>query len=154
MAHERLGDLPFIGEDLGTITPAVRFLVALTGFPGMDVVQFYNEDVRQGYMPAPGKICYPSTHDTQTLVGWIREKWPYDNTEHVYRELMGRCIHSSADVVIVSLQDVLVLGDEARMNVPGVSEGNWNWRADADAVNASTQYLKQLAHDSGRALSK
>ncbi len=150
VAHERFGELPFIGEDLGTITPAVRFLVAATGFPGMDVVQFYNEDVRQGYEPAPGKICYPSTHDTQTLVGWIRSKWPYEHADDIYRELMGRCLHSSADVVIVPLQDILVLGDEARMNVPGVAENNWSWRADGDAVNASRQYLASLASDSGR----
>ncbi|MBR3316918.1 MAG: 4-alpha-glucanotransferase [Atopobiaceae bacterium] len=150
VAKKHFGALPFIGEDLGTITPAVRFLVATTGFPGMDVVQFYNEDVRQGYTPAPGKICYPSTHDTQTLVGWIRSKWPFEHTDDVYRELMRKCLHSSADVVIVPLQDILVLGDEARMNVPGVAENNWCWRADGDAVTASTQYLAQLARDSKR----
>ena len=150
VARERFGQLPFIGEDLGTITPAVRFLVATTGFPGMDVVQFYNGDVRQGYEPAPGKICYPSTHDTQTLVGWIRDKWPFEPADEVYRQLMASCLHSSANVVIVPLQDVLVLGDEARMNVPGVAENNWSWRADEDAVNASKQYLSSLAHDSGR----
>ena len=149
-AHERFGNLPFIGEDLGTITPAVRFLVATTGFPGMDVVQFYNEDVRRGYEPVPGKICYPSTHDTQTLVGWIKEKWPFEGMEHVYREVMSKCINSSANVVIIPLQDVLVLDDTARMNVPGTAEGNWSWRADEDAVNASRQYLASLARDSNR----
>ena len=71
VAYERFGALPIIAEDLGTITPAVRSLVAATGFPGMDVILFANEDVRQGYTPEPGKICYTSTHDTQTLVGWI-----------------------------------------------------------------------------------
>ena len=150
-ARERFGELPFIGEDLGTITPAVRFLVATTGFPGMDVVQFYNGDVRQGYEPAAGKICYPSTHDTQTLVGWIRDKWPYEHSDEIYRQLMRTCLHSSANVVIVPLQDVLVLGDEARMNVPGVAENNWCWRADANAVNASKQYLASLARDANRA---
>lgn len=149
-AHKRFGDLPFIGEDLGTITPAVRFLVAATGFPGMDVVQFYNEDVRQGYEPVTGKICYSSTHDTQTLVGWIKDKWPYEDFAHVYREIMHRCLDSSADVFITPLQDVLVLDDSARMNVPGVAENNWSWRADEDAVNASRQYLASLARDSGR----
>ena len=151
VAKERLGLLPFIGEDLGTITPAVRFLVALTGFPGMDVVQFYNEDVRQGYVPADGKICYPSTHDTQTLVGWIRDKWPFEHTDDVYREIIWRCMHSAADVVIVPLQDILVLGDEARMNVPGVAANNWSWHADGNAVAASVQYMAQLARESGRA---
>ena len=149
-AHKRFGDLPFIGEDLGTVTPAVRFLVAATGFPGMDVILFADEDVRQGYTPKPGKICYSSTHDTQTLVGWIKSKWPYDDVEHVYRELMGRCLDSAADVVIAPLQDVLVLDDSARMNVPGVAEDNWSWRADGDSVNAVHAYLYSMARDSGR----
>ena len=150
VAQERFGQLPFIGEDLGTITPAVRFLVASTGFPGMDVILFANEDVRQGYTPAPGKICYSSTHDTQTLVGWIKQKWPWDDPEHVYRELVSRCLDSSANVVIMPLQDILVLDDSARMNVPGVAENNWSWRADGDAVNAAKSYLSQLAIDSNR----
>lgn len=150
VAHEKFGALPFIGEDLGTITPAVRFLVAATGFPGMDVIQFSNEDVRQGYTPAPGKICYSSTHDTQTLLGWIKDRWPHERPEHVYRELMARCLYSSAEVVIVPLQDVLVLDDEARMNVPGTAEGNWCWQADEEPVGASVQYLAGLAVESGR----
>ena len=150
VAHERFGALPFIGEDLGTVTPAVRFLVATTGFPGMDVILFANEDVRQGYTPTPGKMCYTSTHDTQTLVGWIMSKWPYENKEDVYRELMGRCLNSQADVVMTPLQDVLELDDTARMNVPGVAENNWSWRADGNSVNASKQYLASLARDSNR----
>ncbi|MBR3224702.1 MAG: 4-alpha-glucanotransferase [Atopobiaceae bacterium] len=150
VARERFGNLPFIGEDLGTITPAVRFLVSTTGFPGMDVILFANEDVRQGYTPADGKICYTSTHDTQTLVGWIKSKWPYDKFDDVYRELMWRCMNSSANVVMTPLQDVLVLDDDARMNVPGVAENNWNWQADLDSVVAAKQYLSSLARDSGR----
>jgi 4-alpha-glucanotransferase len=149
-AHERFGDLPFIGEDLGTITPAVRFLVATTGFPGMDVIQFADEDVRQGYTPTPGKICYSGTHDTQTLMGWINVKWPYDDKQHVYRELMARCLNSTAEVVITPLQDVLVLDDSARMNVPGTATGNWSWCASEGDVNAARQYLASLARDSGR----
>ena len=149
-AYKRFGALPFIGEDLGTVTPAVRFLVAASGFPGMDVILFANEDVRQGYTPEPGKLCYTSTHDTQTLVGWIKSKWPFDHTEYVYRELMDRCLHSNANVVITPLQDVLVLDDSARMNVPGTAEGNWDWRAEEDAVAASQQYLASLARDSNR----
>jgi 4-alpha-glucanotransferase len=150
VAQERFGNLPFIGEDLGTITPAVRFLVATTGFPGMDVILFANEDVRYGYTPVPGKICYTSTHDTQTLLGWIKSKWPFDDSQHLYRELVAKCLGSNADVVIMPLQDILVLDDEARMNVPGTAEGNWSWKAQEDAVNAAQQYLASLARDAGR----
>ena len=51
---------------------------------------------------------------------------------------------------MLALQDVLMLGDEARMNVPGVAEGNWSWRADYDDVAASTNMLDELARESGR----
>ena len=149
-AHERFGDLPFIAEDLGTITPAVRFFVATTGFPGMDVVQFYDRDVRQEYTVLPNKICYTGTHDNQTLMGWIKSRWPRDNHEGIYADVMGKCLNSAADVVIVPLQDILVLDDSARMNVPGVASGNWKWRADEDSVLASKHYLASLARDSGR----
>ena len=149
-AHERFGDLPFIAEDLGTITPAVRLFVAGTGFPGMDVAQFYDFDIRQGYDVQRDRIAYSGTHDNQTLLGWIKDRWPYENHEVLHTEIMGRVLDSAAGVAIVPLQDVLVLDDSARMNVPGVAGGNWNWKADADLVAASKHYLAALARDHGR----
>ncbi|MDQ9890844.1 4-alpha-glucanotransferase, partial [Acinetobacter baumannii] len=68
-AHERFGELPFIAEDLGLLTPAVRSLVASCGFPGMDVLEFADYDVRDTIAPHEGKILYTSTHDTSTLLG-------------------------------------------------------------------------------------
>lgn len=150
--HRHFGDLPFIGEDLGVVTPAVRMLVASTGFPGMDVVQFYNGDVRQGYTPARGKICYTGTHDTQTLMGWVKSRFQGDNPDLLFYDLMKKCLNSSADVVMVPLQDVLSLDDSARMNMPGVAEGNWTWQADLGSVEASRTFLAELARDSDRAL--
>ena len=150
VAHQQLGDLPFIGEDLGTITPAVRFLVAATGFPGMDVVLFHNGDPMQGYAPAPGKICYTSTHDTQTLLGWTKSRYGEKDADVCYFKLMEACVNSAADVVMTPLQDVLALDDSARMNVPGVATDNWSWVADADAVEESKAYLAKLAAGGAR----
>lgn len=152
VAQRELGDLPFIGEDLGTITPAVRALVACTGFPGMDVVLFTNGDPREGYTPAPGKICYTSTHDTQTLLGWVKTRYGQDEetSERTFFDLMHAALDSPADVVIMPLQDVLALDDRARMNVPGKAEGNWSWRADEAQVDASSHFLARLAKDSKR----
>ncbi len=147
--REKMGQLPFIGEDLGTITPAVRFLVATTGFPGMDVVLFSNGDPLQGYVPEPGKICYTSTHDTQTLLGWCKSRYGND-ADRAYWELVQKCLNSPADVVIMPLQDVLALDDSARMNVPGVAEDNWSWQATVDQVQGSKANLLRLAKDSGR----
>ena len=56
------------------------------------------------------------------------------------------------DVVIMPLQDVLLLGNDARMNVPGVAEGNWTWQADAADVEAAAAWLRELADESGRAV--
>ena len=157
-AYKKFGPLPVIAEDLGTITPAVRALVSTTGFPGMDVVQFFDGDVREGYEPKPDKLVYTSTHDTQTLLGWARERFGLfsddGETALLARDLATKiarsCLASEADVVMLALQDVLMLGDEARMNVPGVAEGNWSWRADYDDVAASTNMLDELARESGR----
>ena len=157
-AYEKFGPLPVVAEDLGSITPAVRALVSATGFPGMDVVQFYDGDVRDGYDPAPGKLVYSSTHDTQTLLGWTRERFGLrasdDDTRmrarQLAEEILERCLATPADVVVVPLQDVLMLDDTARMNVPGVAEGNWSWRADYDDVAKSVVALHGLAERSDR----
>ncbi|WP_455026343.1 4-alpha-glucanotransferase [Olsenella uli] len=159
-AAERFGQLPVVVEDLGTVTPAVRALVAATGFPGMDVVQFYDGDPCDSYVPQPHKMVYSGTHDTQTLVGWCAERYGSGpdadgaasaaDVERA-RRLLDVTLATSADVAIVPLQDVLLLDDRARMNVPGVAEGNWSWQADAEALAASSEFLTSLAEGSGRA---
>ena len=160
VARRRFGQLPFVAEDLGTITPAVRALVAATGFPGMDVIQFSDEDVRQGYHPKPEKVVYSSTHDTSTLLGWCQERFEEDDpdgqgfvvrSQSMARGLLDECLDTDAEVVMVPLQDVLMLDDGSRMNVPGVAEGNWSWQARQADVEASAELLKELAERSGRA---
>ena len=125
------GKLPLIAENLGTITPAVRALVARAGFPGMDVIQFNDGDVRAGYAPVDNAIAYMGTHDTQTLVGWCETKFKLSREEAIdlASQLMARTIAQESGVVMLQLQDALLLGDEARMNVPSVAAGNWAWQA-------------------------
>lgn len=137
--HEELGDLPIIAEDLGSITPAVRGMVATVGCPGMDVLQFNDGDVRQGYVPAPGKIAYTSTHDTNTLLGWCEERFGDQDDVALAKDLIHKVMDSSADVAIFPLQDVLGLGGDARMNVPGVADGNWSWQARQADIDASVE---------------
>ncbi len=163
-AYKKFGPLPVIAEDLGSITPAVCALVSETGIPGMDVIQFADHDVRQGYVPTPGKMVYTSTHDTNTLLGWVEKSFfGCDTTagqdiapqelERAYataRELRGRCLASAADVVIVPLQDAMMLDDSARMNTPGVADGNWSWKADPEALQVARAVLTELAAKSGR----
>ena len=144
-AYEKFGPLPVLVEDLGIITPQVRQLVAEAGFTGMDVVQFFDGDPLQWWTPKPGKACFTSTHDTQTLVGFAKERYGEEAAERVADELLARVVRSDAPVAFVSLQDVLQLDDDARMNVPGTAGGNWKWQARQSDLNANFDRMKKLA---------
>ena len=146
VARKQLGPLPLIAEDLGVITPAVRALISATGFSGMDIVQFNDGDVRDGYEPRPGTIAFTGTHDNQTLLGWVKSRFGVDGDEarELADKIMAEVLESDANVAVVPLQDVLGLDDAARMNKPGVADGNWSWRADADEVMAASARLAEL----------
>ena len=151
-AYQKLGPLPFIAEDLGVITPAVRALIAETGIPGMDIVQFSDGDVREGYEPKPGTVTFTGTHDNQTLLGFCQSRFSLEGDEaaQMADRIAASVLGSKNDVAIMPLQDVLGLDDAARMNVPGVAEGNWSWQAAWEDVVAATGRLTQMAQASGR----
>lgn len=151
-AYQKLGPLPFIAEDLGVITPAVRALIAETGIPGMDIVQFNDGDVREGYEPKPGTVTFTGTHDNQTLLGFCQSRFGLEGQEaaQMADRIAASVLGSKNDVAIMPLQDVLGLDDAARMNVPGVAEGNWSWQAAWEDVVAATGRLTQMAQASGR----
>lgn len=151
-AYQKLGPLPFIAEDLGVITPAVRALIAETGIPGMDIVQFSDGDVREGYEPKPGTVTFTGTHDNQTLLGFCESRFGLEGEEarQMADRIAASVLGSKNDVAIMPLQDVLGLDDGARMNVPGVAEGNWSWRAEEQDVLLATERLKELARAAGR----
>lgn len=151
-AYQKLGPLPFIAEDLGVITPAVRALIAETGIPGMDIVQFSDGDVREGYEPKPGTVTFTGTHDNQTLLGFCQSRFGLEGDEaaQMADRIAASVLGSKNDVAIMPLQDVLGLDDAARMNVPGVAEGNWSWQAAWEDVIAATGRLTQMARASGR----
>ena len=151
-AYQKLGPLPFIAEDLGVITPAVRALIAETGIPGMDIVQFSDGDVREGYEPKPGTVTFTGTHDNQTLLGFCQSRFGLEGDEaaQMADRIAASVLGSKNDVAIMPLQDVLGLDDAARMNVPGVAEGNWSWQAAWEDVVAATGRLTKMAQASGR----
>lgn len=153
-ATEGLGPLPLIAEDLGVITPPVEALRDEFGFPGMRVLQFaFGDDPKASdYRPhnfVPNCAVYTGTHDNDTTVGWFQSEAGSGTTrsaeqiarecEHTLRYLNtdGREIHwdmirlamaSVARLAVFPMQDVLGLGTEARMNLPGSTTGNWRWR--------------------------
>jgi 4-alpha-glucanotransferase len=140
--REEVGDIPIIVEDLGVITPDVIALRDELGFPGMKVLQFaFEDDPENPYLPHNyhrNDVVYTATHDNQTTIGWFHSR--SDAERHAVQRYIGKdgsdiawdlirlALSSVADTAIVALQDVMRLGDEARMNVPGRPTGNWGWR--------------------------
>ena len=131
-----------IAEDLGVITPAVTRLRESLGLPGMVVLQFgFNphelESVHRPERYRAGQVLYTGTHDNDTLRGWF-ESLPPESVELVRAEgvrgrepwwgLMELALSSKPRLCMLQAQDVLGLGSEARMNMPGVAGGQWRWR--------------------------
>lgn len=152
-------ELEFIAEDLGYPTPEVAKLVADSGFPGMNVLQFgFEADGDSQFMPhyiEINNICYIGTHDNDTAVGWIAsldeknlsffdEYTHHTSNESRCRTLMRVGMSSPAKLFVMTMQDVLELPSEYRMNTPGSSCGNWRWRMAEGA--ASEALSKELAH--------
>jgi 4-alpha-glucanotransferase len=156
-----LGDLPVIAEDLGVITPPVYRLRDEFGLPGMVVLQW-------AFGGPPGNlhrlenhrrvsVAYTSTHDTDTTVGWFDALGPRRRAltgldpREPHWGLIELAYTSPAALAIVPAQDVLGLGSEARMNRPGVTEGNWSWRLERGALTpALARRLGRLAEQHGR----
>jgi 4-alpha-glucanotransferase len=139
-----LGRLPVIAEDLGVITEAVTRLRRELGFPGMLVLQFAWDSGRDNpYLPENHEedaVVYTGTHDNSTTRGWWETMTPeqrsrtlLDPADPVW-SMIQLAAASPARLALVPLQDVLELSDEARMNRPGTSEGNWSWRYDEGAL--------------------
>lgn len=153
-----LGPLPLIVEDLGFITPEVHNLKTIFRLPGMKVFQFSAEEMLAEVKP--GDVFYTGTHDNDTLLSWCREnkdrlaKLTGNGTASprtLARKVIELLYQSEAPWVIVPLQDILGLGGEARMNVPGTVNGNWEWQLDRELLTKETaNWLKKLALDSGR----
>ena len=155
-----LGPLPIIAENLGVITPAVEALREQLGYPGMSILQFAfgTDDRASTFQPhhyTQALVVYTGTHDNDTTVGWWSSTGEGDSTrsmEQVEKEkdyarrylaadghamhwtLIRAALASVADTAIIPLQDVLGLGSEARMNLPGRQSGNWAFRFSWDQL--------------------
>src|SRR6266542_2844170 len=157
----KLGPLPVIAEDLGVITEAVTRLRRELGFPGMLVLQFAFDGGRDNpYLPENHEedaVVYTGTHDNATTRAWWdgmtpdqRARTPLDPSDPVW-SLIELAEASVARLALVPLQDVLELGDDARMNRPGTSEGNWAWRYDSAALtDGRAARLHEITRRHGR----
>lgn len=163
--QKELGELPFIAEDLGEITPGVYQLRDAFRLPGMKVLQFaFGGDMPQSphisHHHEQNFIVYTGTHDNNTTVGWYKTETDdemkrrmyqylgkYFNENEVHKEL-GRLAYSSVGkIVILPMQDVLGLDEGSRMNKPSSGENNWNWRLVPGQLSADTEnQLKEWAY--------
>jgi 4-alpha-glucanotransferase len=147
--QQHFGDLPVVAEDLGIITPEVDALRLQFDFPGMKILQFaFDGSEDNPYLPENHEalsVVYTGTHDNDTTLGWYgslddaaREKvqahLPEDPSEMPWT-LIRTALQSNSVLAIIPMQDLLGLGNDARMNMPGTSAGNWSWRFSWDQVS-------------------
>jgi 4-alpha-glucanotransferase len=161
-----LGELPIVAEDLGFITPDVHALRDGCGFPGMKILQFaFGGDGDHEFLPhnyPRHVVVYTGTHDNDTARGW----WDHasDNERRyagtylacgahdVHWAMIRAAMNSVANMAVFPMQDVLGLGSEHRMNIPGTLGGrNWTWRFTWDQVGPEPgRVLGLLTAASGR----
>lgn len=155
------GKLPIIAEDLGFLTPAVRTLLAESGFPGMKVLQFaFSTREESEYLPhnhTHNCVVYTGTHDNDTVLGWAAtasaEELAYAKQylnirdgEPVHWAMIRAAMMSPADTAILTMADCLDLGSEGRINTPSTLGNNWRWRLKKGSTSdALAQRLRQYA---------
>jgi 4-alpha-glucanotransferase len=137
-----IGKLPFIAEDLGIITPEVEALRDRFRLPGMRILQFaFGGAPEARFLPhnyERNTVVYTGTHDNDTTRGWyanlpdaeahFMRRYLARDGRDVALDLIRAAWSSVADYALAPLQDLLDLGSEARMNLPGRPSGNWCWR--------------------------
>jgi 4-alpha-glucanotransferase len=176
--RKHLGELPIVAEDLGAVTPEVWELRDRFAFPGMRVLQFgFGGPSDSEHLPhtyVQNAVVYTGTHDNDTTVGWWRSlstkmaqggaeghgaaharahavEYLGGEPEKIHWAMIRLAMMSPANTAIFPVQDLLGLGGEARMNVPGVAGGNWSWRLAQGALDPSTAgELRRLVRLYGR----
>jgi 4-alpha-glucanotransferase len=170
--HTELAALPFIAEDLGMITPDVHALRDQFHIPGTRVLQFAfdgtpdNPHLPENY--ASNTVVYTGTHDNPTTSAWFEElpayqqqtiwryltrrlKRPSEESSEIAGALMELAWSSDGALAMAPLQDLLNLGKEGRMNVPGRAADNWRWRGTKDTLQAPAfDWLRNLTKSSDR----
>ncbi len=165
---KELGGLPFIAEDLGLITADVYALRDQFQVPGTRVLQFaFDGSSTNPYLPhnyPSNAVVYTGTHDNPTTRGWYEElppnqrqnlahylNSPQRDSREIAWDLIRLAWSSPAALAVAPIQDLLNLGAEARMNIPGRAEGNWSWRSTEELLSAADFHaLRDLTRSSNR----
>lgn len=146
-----LGKKDIIAEDLGYLTPAVKKMLRQSKYPGMKVLQFaFDTDEDNDYLLhnfTKNSVAYTGTHDNDTIIGYMtktasrktrkraKEYLRLSKREGYNWGFMKAIWSSNSDTAIVTMQDLLGLGNEARMNYPSTVKDNWQWRARPDYLS-------------------
>ncbi len=163
--RKAFGHPPIIAEDLGLITPEVEALRDRFELPGMKVMQFAFSDSGNPYLPhnfaTPNCVAYTGTHDNDTAHGWwetldrkskrFAQHYLGHRGGHIGWDLIRLAFSSIANTAIVPAQDLLELGSDGRMNIPGSHDGNWNWRMEPGALTPQiAERLREMSQTFGR----
>lgn len=159
-----VGDTRIIAEDLGpkTQAPGVKKLMAKTGWPGIKIlILAFDDDTANEHLPHnyndSNLVIYAGTHDNETIVGYFRDKSDYElaylyeylnikGKEEIPDALIRAAYASIADVAIIQMQDLLRLGNDARMNAPSTVDYNWRWRVGKDTLSDERrEWIRTLA---------
>ncbi len=145
-------DSLIIAEDLGDITEGVKELLRYSGFPGMRVLQFaFLGDENTPHLIHNfdrNTVAYTGTHDNNTLLGYVYELdnvtrtraleyygYKGDDLSNACESITRALFASTADTVIIPIQDALIYGADTRMNTPGVADGNWAYRITGEQLD-------------------
>ncbi len=160
--------MPLIAEDLGSLDEPVYRLLEKFNFPGMKVLHFaFGEEKKENpYLPFnhnSHSIVYTGTHDNNTSKGWFKEidkeaREHLENftgkkitAENVNEVLQRLALSSVSKLAVIPMQDILGLGKEGLMNIPGSTEGNWTWRMEEGKLKpVLIKKLKELNELYGR----
>ncbi|MGM1056916.1 MAG: 4-alpha-glucanotransferase [Bacteroidota bacterium] len=151
IVQKKFPEMPLIAEDLGSLDESVYKLIKDFNFPGMKVLQFAfgEERVENTYLPfnhLPNNFVYTGTHDNNTSRGWFEKadrvvKRHFRDyvgsrvtSKNIHLHMHRMALNSVARVAIIPMQDIIGLGGEALMNIPGSTKGNWTWRVDYEDI--------------------
>lgn len=147
----QFSDVSLVAEDLGIITPEVNALRLKFALPGMKIMQFaFSGEADNPYLPEnheQNSVVYTGTHDNDTTIGWERslteiqralvcKTLSIDETANITEALMRCTLNSVAILAILPMQDILELDSSNRMNTPGTTVGNWQWRFKWEQVSS------------------
>ncbi len=161
--REQMGQINIIAEDLGGENDQqVIELLKNTNFPNMKILQFgFTGDMQNEYLPQNypyNCVCYTGTHDNDTALGWYNSAPTKarvmfntvvrNNANCVPHDMIRELSKSPSMLCIIPIQDLLCLDSNARMNTPGTTQGNWQWRMKADDINVdNAKLLKKLTKE-------